>query len=237
LFYKFLHTEDIDRVLREGTLMVRSLKYFRELEDKQKPWIGDRLEGSTELTTPPTLTLTEGSPELEMVNRANIGLGMFKEGFAKVSGGGRIEMGGAKFVHQVPSMYIYSYSCGDLDELKKAMCVDTPEPYSACLKIKDPEGLLNTIMTQGEVLTTKTAVSATFKAAGWAQVAYEDVTQDIRTGPAIAPSPFKKARRFASQCEYRFAFDPAVDAIPESIIIKISDTSKHFHEVFRDFRA
>jgi hypothetical protein len=51
MFYKFLHTKDIDRVLRESTLKVSSLKYFRD--DKQKPWIGDRLEGSIELTTPP----------------------------------------------------------------------------------------------------------------------------------------------------------------------------------------
>ena len=107
---------------------------------------------------------------------------MFKDGFANVSGGGRIEMGGVNFVHRVPSIHIYSYSCGDLGELKKAMWVDAPEPYSACLKIEDPVGLLKTIMTQGKVLTTKTAVSTNF-AAGWAKVAYEDVTQDIRTGP------------------------------------------------------
>ena len=37
MFYKFLHTEDIDRVLRESTLKVSSLKYFRDLEDKQDP--------------------------------------------------------------------------------------------------------------------------------------------------------------------------------------------------------
>ena len=29
MFYKFLHTEDIDRVLRESTLKVSSLKYFK----------------------------------------------------------------------------------------------------------------------------------------------------------------------------------------------------------------
>jgi hypothetical protein len=126
------------------------------------------LAGSTELATPP-LTLKVGSPELEIVNRANIGLGMFKDGFANVSGGGRIEMGGVNFVHRVPSIHIYSYSCGDLGELKKAMWVDAPEPYSACLKIEDPVGLLKTIMTQGKVLTTKTAVSTNF-AAGWANL-------------------------------------------------------------------
>jgi hypothetical protein len=32
-------------------------------------------------------------------------------------------------------------------------------------------------------------------------------------------------------------FDPAVDAHPEHIVIKIPDAGKHFREVFRDFRA
>jgi hypothetical protein len=40
------------------------------------------------------------------------------------------------------------------------MSVDAPKPYSTCLKIEDPVGLLKTIMTQGEVLTTKTSVKS-----------------------------------------------------------------------------
>jgi hypothetical protein len=121
MFFKFLDTKDVDKVLRDGTLKVSSLKYFRELERGQ---IGDRLEGSTELTTPERFTLTEGSPQLELANRANIGLGMIKKNFARVSGGSRIEMGGVRFIHQVPNMYIYSYSYGDLDELKR-QCAST----------------------------------------------------------------------------------------------------------------
>jgi hypothetical protein len=54
MFYKFLYTEDIDRVLRETTLKVSSLKYFRDLEDKQKPWIGDRLEDQQNLRHHPS---------------------------------------------------------------------------------------------------------------------------------------------------------------------------------------
>jgi hypothetical protein len=73
---------------------------------------------------------------------------MFKDGFANMSAGGCI------FVHRHP------HSCGDLGEFKKAMSVDAPKPYSTCLKIEDPVGLLKTIMTQGEVLTTKTSVKS-----------------------------------------------------------------------------
>jgi hypothetical protein len=41
MFYKFLHTADIDRVLCDGTVKVSSLQYFRDLE-KGNPWIGAR---------------------------------------------------------------------------------------------------------------------------------------------------------------------------------------------------
>jgi hypothetical protein len=233
MFYKFLRSEDIDYVLRDGTVVVSSLKYFRDLEDTQRPWIGDRLEGATELTTPDRLTLTEGSPELEMVNRANIGLGMFKEGFAKISGGGRIELGSVRFVHQVPSLYIYSYSCGDLDELKKLMFEDAIDPYTACLKINDPLALLEAIMTEGEILATHAAVSVIFKDAGLGPVSYGEVMQDISLGPVIAPSPLRKGPKFAPQREHRLLFGPAADDLPERIIVRLPNVARHFQEVFR----
>lgn len=235
MFYKFLNAKDIDRVLRDNTVLISSLKYFRELEKSRGPWIGDELEGSTRLKTPP-LTLTEGSPELEMMNRANIGLGMFKEGFAKASGGGRIDMGGVTFVHQVPPMHIYSYAYGNFDKLKQAMCVDAVERYDACLHINDHEALLKAIYKEGEILEIATPARVAFKAAGWAEVSYDEVERDITAGPVIPPSPFKKALRFASQCEYRYAFDPAMEGLPERIVVRVPNLGDYFKVVFRDFR-
>jgi hypothetical protein len=234
MFYKFLHTEHIESVLRDGTIVVSSLKYFRDIEDKQKPWIGDRLEGATELTTPERLTLTEGSAELEAVNRANIGMGMFKQ-FAQVSGGGRIEMGGVRFVHQVPSMHIYSCSSGSLDDLRTSMCVEAAEPYSACLRINDPVALAKAILDQGEVLETKVPVSAIFEKTERGMVLYEDVTRHLGDGPVIVPSPFKKAPQFAPQREYRLAFSPAAKGLADRIFIKVPEPGKHFAEEFRSY--
>jgi hypothetical protein len=235
MFYKFLDTKDVDRVLRDGTLKVSSLRYFRDLESAQGSWIGDRLEGATELTTPKRFTLTEGSPELELANQANIGLGMVKK-FAHVSGGSRIKMGGVRFIHQVPNLYIYSFSHGELGELKNAMCVEAQVPYSACLNIEDPAVLLDAIMDQGEVLTTAANVRSIFKQAVHRPVMYKAVIQDIRTGPVIAPSPFQKAAIFAPQREHRMLFDPVADDAPDTIVIKIPHPENHFHEVFRDFK-
>jgi hypothetical protein len=230
VFYKFLDTTYIDSVLRDGTIKLSTLQHFRELE-KGNPWIGDRLEGATELTTPDQFTLTEGSPELEAINRANIFGGMFPNGFADIEGSGKIEMGGARFIHHVPNLYIYSYSSGDLDELKQTMCVDARVRYDACMRIHDPRGLMETIAST----TAKAGGNFIFKSGTTGTVTYAQVTRDVTAGPAIAPSPFTKAPLFAPQRECRFVFDPAV-GLPDSIIITIPNPEKYFKEVFRGLK-
>lgn len=122
MHYKFLDTKDIDRVLVDGTMIISSLEYFRRLEEAEWADIGDPLEGASELTIKGDFVIREISCELDLANKANIGLGMFQT-FAKVSGGGVINMSGARFIHVVPSLFIYSVSVGDLGELTTRMCV------------------------------------------------------------------------------------------------------------------
>jgi hypothetical protein len=100
-FYKFMNSRHIDAVLTEGTLIISSLQYFRDLEKDAQPWIGDRFEGASELRVPDTFVLTEGSQELDLINQANIGFGKFGK-FANVSSGGVIDLSGTKFLHLAP---------------------------------------------------------------------------------------------------------------------------------------
>ncbi len=86
MYYKFLESGDVYHVLIEGTMMVSSLSYFRKLELGD---IGDPLEGGTRLTVRKAIIATEGSPELEMLNAADIGLGSFKQ-FPKIEHGGQL---------------------------------------------------------------------------------------------------------------------------------------------------
>jgi hypothetical protein len=112
--YKFLDSADVSKVITDGTIVISSFDYFRKLEEKEWGLIADPLEGASELTTEP-MVVRENSTELEMLNNANIGLGMFKK-FAHVSGGGIISMGAVKFVHAIPG-YIYCASVGKLEDL------------------------------------------------------------------------------------------------------------------------
>ena len=78
MYYKFLDSADIDKVIVNGTLMISSFEYFRKLEASQWGAIADPLDAASKLTVGGPFVICENSPELEMVNKANIGLGCSK---------------------------------------------------------------------------------------------------------------------------------------------------------------
>jgi hypothetical protein len=131
MYYKFLDSADIDKVIVNGTLMVSSFEFFRKLEASQWGAIADPLDAASELTVGGPFVIRENSPELETVNKANIGLGMFQK-FANVSGGGTIDISGARFVHTIPNLFIFSAAVGELNELTTEMCVNAERRYDAC---------------------------------------------------------------------------------------------------------
>ena len=138
--YKFLDSRDIERVLGDGTvgtIKVGSASYYRSLEAAEWGTIADPLEAASALTVKEKMVLTEGSPELDIANKANIGLGAFQN-FAVVESGGRVEIAaGVKFIHTTSELFIFSAAEGDLDKLTQDICVKAERPYDACLKISD----------------------------------------------------------------------------------------------------
>jgi hypothetical protein len=239
-YYKFLDTRDIDRVIGDGTLgtlIVSNVSYFRTLE---ATWgtISDPLEAASALTFGASFVLTENSTDLEIANKAGIGLGAFSK-FAVVESGGRIDMSGAKFIHTTPELFIYSAAVGDLDKLTQDMCVTAERPYDACLRVKDLGALRERIFEAGRIRDLGCKVSDLFEPGLIHQVEYEERTRDIREGPVIDPSPFKKDIRFKPQSEIRLLLVPKEGKeIPHPrLIIEIPDPQSLFAEVFRNFRG
>jgi hypothetical protein len=68
-------------------------------------------------------------------------------------------------------------------------------------------------------------------------VEYDVRSRDIREGPAIEPSPFKKNLRFKDQAEFRVVFIPRPETkiSHKRLIIEIPREISPFEEVFRDF--
>jgi len=233
-----MNTVDIDKVLTDGTIKVGSATYYRELE-AVGGWgtIADPLEAASSLSFDDGLVVTEDSPELELVNRAKIGLGNFKQ-FIQVSGGGRVVVQpGVKVIHTTPEVFIYSATNGDLDALTTAMCVDAEKPYDACLKIVDLAELRARIFETGWILGLNRKVSDVFEPGIVQPVRYGSRSRDIREGPVIVPSPFKKGLRYEAQSEVRLLLIPKNEAQTpkEPLIIRVSDPASIFKEVFRNF--
>jgi hypothetical protein len=236
-YYKFLDTRDIDRVIDDGTLIVSSVSYFRTLEAS---WgtIADPLEAASALTFGGKFVLTEGSPELDIANNAGIGQGAFKK-FAVVDSGGKIDMSGAKFIHTTPELFAYSAALGYLDELTLGMCVNAERPYDACIQIRDLGALRDRIFEVGRIRGLDCKVSDLFEPGFIHPVEYEERTRDIREGPVIGPSPFKKDIRFKSQSEVRLLLVPKEGReIPnQRLIIEIPAPQSLFEEVFRNYQS
>jgi hypothetical protein len=237
-YYKFLDTPDIDKVIGDvGTVKISSVSYFRTLE-ASRGTIADPLEAASLLTVGEKFVLTEGSPELEIANNAGIGLGMFQK-FADVSSGGVVDISGLKLMHTTQELFLYSASVGDLDQLTLDMCVNADPPYDACLRIADLGALRQRIFEAGRIRELDCKVSDLFEPGLIQQIEYEEGTRDIREGPVIEPSPFKKDVRFKHQSEVRILFVPKDGAeIPNKpLIIEIPDPKFIFKEVFRNYRS
>jgi hypothetical protein len=238
-FYKFLHTKDIDYVLIDKTIKVSSFDRFRKLESSEWGTIADRLEAQTELTVKDRIVAREGSPELEMLNSANLGLGAFTK-FVDIRSGGRIEVAsGTAFYHQVPNMFIYSMSFGKLRPLTEELCVKARKPYDACLEIISVVELKKAVLQHGWIRVLNRKVADVFSLSVVREIEYENRSRDIKDGPVIEPSPFKKDPSHKAQSEVRMLLVPKEGELVNynELIIELRNPARLFKEQFRDFRS
>jgi hypothetical protein len=227
-YYKFLDSGDVGKVLTDGTLAISSLAYYRSLEEKEWELIADRLEGASEMTTPGNFVLTEGSPELTMINNAGLPFG---GKFARVESGGKIFAGGIRFLSVVPG-HIFCASRGDFGELVAYNTQKAAREYDACLKIKSFEGVLSRVFETGVDVATDRKFNDLFDRCNIGPVIYESASRCVTEGPMIVATPFRKAPEFESQREVRIHFLPREgEAAPDRLIVKIADPKSLFEFV------
>lgn len=230
MHYKFLDAADVPRVLTDGTIAISSFDYYRQLEEGEWGIIADRLDGASELTTPSNFVVTENSPELALLNSANIGHGMFRT-VASVSGGGVINISGAKFVSTLPG-YIYCVSWGPLPRLKQYMTESAERKYNACLKIRSLHRLRRRLFDTGWISELDCHFSDIFDQGVSGIVQYELRSRPLLEGPMLDPSPFKKAVHFQDQCEAQIYFVPKSGNVsPDRLIVRIDDPRSIFEEI------
>jgi hypothetical protein len=215
--------------MQHGEILISSLQHFRDLEKSQGPGIGDRLEGASELRAPENMILTENSTELMNTNRA---LSNFFSGtFAKIEGGGTIVISGSTFIQTLPPLYIYSFSGGDIDDLRIAAIDKISRSYDGCLRILSPANLTIEMIEKGVELSTNEPAKNLFLEAGIDAVKYEDVITTISEAAPPAASPFVKRKIFSDQKEHRTVFCPVDRPLPERLTIKIDQPQRFFEIV------
>jgi hypothetical protein len=229
--FKFLDQGDVSKVLHDGTVVISSFQYFRELEEKEWGLISDRLEGASEMTTPSSFVLTENSRELNMLNSALVPVAPGIGKFVHIAEGGIVSMRGTRFVNTVPG-HIYCASRGDFEALKIYHTQQAEKKYDACLRIKDFKELAERISGTGVLVETGRKFSDVFERSNIGVVEYEVRSRSVEQGAMIQASPFKKALVFKSQSEARIHFVPKNGEAPAArLIVKIDDPGSIFAEV------
>lgn len=229
MHYKFLDSAHVANVLVDGTIVISSFEYFRQLEEAEWDGIADPLEGATELKMPDNFVATENSPELAQLNSANIGLGLFKN-FAKIESGDVITLSGARFVHQIQDAFIFSASWGDLSRLRDYMFTKAKRKYDACLKIKNLHRLERLVFDKGHILDLDRRFSEVFNRGEHKTVEYETRSSSLAAG-VLPPSAFKKSVQFKDQSEARITFIPRIALTQKRLIVKIPDPRTIFEKV------
>jgi hypothetical protein len=132
--YKFLSAEHIDCMIRDGTIRIASLSYYRTREGEA--WISDSFEGTTMVVVDhATYTNNESKPVGEPWRPNGNG------GLVQVGSGGAVTFNNCGFGYLYPDSYIFCVSQGSLAPLIDAMCRNAKDRYNACVRIRVPLNL------------------------------------------------------------------------------------------------
>lgn len=231
--YKFLHTRDIDKVLRDGTVRIASLAHYRGLEGAPDR-IADRLEGSVHIPISHSIILgAGGTDEQALRNTAPQGSRLPIE----VSGGAMIGVQGLTLAFPCPEVYIYSASFGDLAELRLSMANGSANSYDAGLRISDIGMLAHRLYYRGRIIEFNSARTRDYFAAVKANnVNYDQLIRAPGMPRLPAPDPFLKDVSFSNQHEIRIALYPRPGKTISyaQLTIRIEDPERLFCEEFRD---
>lgn len=218
--YKFLNADDVPKMMA-GSILMRPLRYFRDIEAKMGTWIGDGLENSVEIT----LSRTHGLTYDEAKSVMPPGYSFDDTGFPlNITEGVRFiyESGDEKFV--------FCISVGDFGHLREAMCVRSernPQPYDACVEIMYVKSFFQHIVNTGMIGQAR--FLDVFEPPGLGKVRYEDVSRSVASLPLAEPDPFRKRRQFQFQSESRLVATPRT-VLTDAVKVTFKDAGLFIRE-------
>jgi hypothetical protein len=231
--YKFLNSQHFDNVLTGGTIKLGSLTHYRGVEADPQ-WISDRLEGRVEINAggESGIVITEHDNPLDrMLPPSLVG----RHAVARSGGRIIIRPGVKMLISPEINPFIFSASKGPLRPLIDEMCGTSPQPYDACIGIKDIALLAHRLFYRGIVGELGNAkVSQVFTHFVCRPVSYDNLSRGSEHGQAPEASPFLKDIKFASQREIRVALFPRAPIANTTLIVQLPRPDQLFSEVFRE---
>ena len=220
--YKYLYSVDLDRILVDGTIRIRTLSYYRDLEGTQ--WIADHLEGLVKVKLDQFLLRPGESTAFAPTGYRDI---------ERPPTAGNLYLQDVVLSYLHADVFIFCASRGDLSSLSETMCQNNGYPhhacdrYDACVRIADLEHLAHRIFHRGVIVRSEGTerVSDFFGGCRCGVVTYAELCRNQNTSRLPSPSPFLKDNDFRSQCEVRIAFYPLRSLplhTPQTLTIKDS---------------
>lgn len=231
-YYKFLSAQHIDFMVRDGTVRLSTLSYFRKLEGSR--WIADPNEGSTSVRVKEAVALsgTVDHPSSEPWKPEG------HQSAVKLEGNSRVTFKNTIFSYLHEEIYVFCFSVGDLLHLTKAMCRDAEDPYDSCVRVLvHPDILGHRILNRGTIVELGNRPAREY----FSKIVAGVVTYDWREHSNLSiaappPSPFQKEAFFQRQSEYRLVLHPNPARRPSfhQLTVKLPHPEKVFAEEFRE---
>src|SRR3569832_306275 len=178
--FKFLNSQHLDYMVRDGTIRMSTLSHFRALEGDK--WIADPNEATTIVNIETETPHGNEGPE-------PYGEPWRPAGYpacVQVSGGAKLIFKNVQFAYPHPDCFIFCMSCGLLEALTQSMCRDAEQPYDACVHKQVPPDLLaHRILSPGRIVELHgEPVRRYFSRVNAKLVTYDWIAYHASTGPA-----------------------------------------------------
>ncbi len=227
-YYKFLHSGDVPRCLKDETIVISSNKFFAEHPD---PWIGDENEGRS-ITHINDYTINEVTKEaIDIAERVGVKLTGFKQDTIGIN---KIKLQGIISIKKASKYYIYSLSHGDLKNIKKDFDLHGHDNfrYDAALEIIDADSYFKHIWCFGVDTQSGHAIKNIFPKSAHHPVEYRPKILGAENNPNYEPSsPLIKELQYSWQCEHRALFFPNSPLLPEKLIIHVPGIAVFLRQV------
>lgn len=209
--WKLLDSQHVASLMR-GEIMVRSLDYYADLEQRRNDrWIGDRFENG-------------GERHLERYDSAQDDPAVRENLSPWISStGGRIVVSNFTVKERIPHGHAFCVTVGDLN-----LQLDQFE-YDTAVEIFDLRALGAAIMAEGRLLYAHDVRAAdVFTAAPVAEVRYAEKRVTIESGETPESSPFVKPPSYSPQEEARIILWARDPLLHDEVFIKLPEPERFF---------